>query len=41
MVVICVQNTEERVLALCVLGSSADNLCKQFGSRSGPTKCQA
>ena len=21
--------------------SSADNLCKQFGSRSGPTKCWA
>ena len=21
--------------------SSTDNLCKQFGSRSGPTKCRA
>ena len=25
-------------LILCLLVSSADNLCKQFGSRSGPTK---
>ena len=25
----------------CLLLSSADNLCKQFGSRSGPTKCWA
>ena len=25
----------------CQLVSSAGNLCKQFGSRSGPTKCRA
>ena len=25
----------------CLLVSSADNLCKQFGPRSGPTKHQA
>ena len=24
-----------------MLVSFADNLCKQFGPRSGPTKCQA
>ena len=24
-----------------LLVSSADNLCKQFGPRSGPTKCRA
>ena len=29
------------VLALCLLVSSADDLCKQFGPRSGPTKCRA
>ena len=31
-------------LTLCLLGVSfvsADNLCKQFGPRSGPTKCRA
>ena len=28
-------------LTLCLLVSSADNLCKQFGPRSGPTKCRA
>ena len=26
---------------ICLLLSSADNLCKQFGPRSGPTKCPA
>ena len=26
-------------LTLCLLLLSADNLCKQFGPRSGPTKC--
>ena len=26
---------------LCLLVSSADNLFKQFGTRSGPTKCRA
>ena len=25
----------------CLLGPSANNLCKQFGPRSGPTKCRA
>ena len=29
------------LLTLCLLVSPADNLCKQFGPRSGPTKCQA
>ena len=29
------------VSTLFLLTSSADNLCKQFGSRSGPTKCWA
>ena len=29
------------ILNLCLLVSSAGNLCKQFGPRSGPTKCQA
>ena len=29
------------ILSLCVLMSSADDLCKQFGPRSGPTKCRA
>ena len=24
-----------------MLGSSADKLCKQFGSRPGPSKCRA
>ena len=28
-------------LTLYLLVSSADNFCKQFGPRSGPTKCQA
>ena len=28
-------------LTLYLLVSSADNLCKQFGPRSGPTKCRA
>ena len=27
-------------LTLYLLASSADNLCKQFGPRSGPTKCR-
>ena len=27
-------------LTLCILVSSADNLCKQFGSKSGPTICR-
>ena len=26
---------------ICLPAMSADNLCKQFGPRSGPTKCQA
>ena len=26
---------------LCLLVSSADNLCKQFAPRSGPTICRA
>ena len=29
------------ILTLCLLVSSADSLCKQFGPRSGPTKCPA
>ena len=29
------------LLSLYLLVSSADNFCKQFGPRSGPTKCQA
>ena len=28
------------VLACCLPVSSADNLCKQFRRRPGPTKCQ-
>ena len=28
-------------LTLYLLASSADNFCKQFGPRSGPTKCRA
>ena len=28
-------------LTQCLLVSSADSLCKQFGPRSGPTKCRA
>ena len=28
-------------LTLCLQVSSADNFCKQFGARSGPTKCPA
>ena len=35
------ETAEPHTLALCLLVSSADNLCKQFGSRSGPTKCRA
>ena len=27
-------------LTLCILVSSADNLCKQVGARSGPTQCR-
>ena len=34
-------NTNFIYLTLCLLVSSADNLCKQFGPRSGPTKCRA
>ena len=30
-----------RVLTCCLLVSSADNFCKQFGPRSGPTQCWA
>ena len=29
------------LLILCLLVSSADNICKQFEYRSGPTKCWA
>ena len=29
------------LLILCLLMSSADNICKQFGPRSGATKCWA
>ena len=29
------------ILTLYLLMSSADNFCKQFGPRSGPTKCRA
>ena len=29
------------MLTFCLLVSSAGNICKQFGSRSGLTKCQA
>ena len=29
----------QQLHSLCLLVSSADNLCKQFGSRSGPTEC--
>ena len=29
------------ILILNLLVASADNLCKQFGSRSGPTECRA
>ena len=29
---------EQVVLYLCLPAMSADNLCKQFGPRSGPTK---
>ena len=29
------------LITLCLLVSSADNFCKQFGPRSGPTKCWA
>ena len=28
-------------ITLCLLVSSTDNICKQFGLRSGPTKCRA
>ena len=28
------------VLTLCLLVSSTDKLCKEFGPRPGPTKCQ-
>ena len=28
-------------LTLCIPLPSADNVCKQFGHRSGPTKCRA
>ena len=28
-------------LTLCLLVSSSDDLCKQFGPRSGPKKCRA
>ena len=28
-------------LTLCLLVTSGDSLCKQFGPRSGPTKCRA
>ena len=27
-------------LSICLLVSSADNLCKRFRPRSGPTKCR-
>ena len=32
---------EWMIKAHCLLVPSADNLCKQFGPRSGPTKCRA
>ena len=28
-------------LTICLLMSSAENLCKQYGPRSGPTTCRA
>ena len=33
--------TKYYILTLYLLESSADNFCKQFGPRSGPTKCRA
>ena len=32
---------QQVVLYLTLPAMSADNLCKQFGHRSGPTKCRA
>ena len=29
------------ILILCLPVSSADNLCKKYGPKSGPTKCRA
>ena len=34
-------NRLEYTLTLDLLESPADNFCKQFGPRSGPTKCRA
>ena len=31
----------KNVLTLYLLVSSSDNFCKQFGPRTGPTKCEA
>ena len=33
--------SNKSTIILCLLVSSADNICKLFGSRSGPTKCRA
>ena len=33
--------TRTNHLILCLLVTSADYICKQFGPRSGPTQCQA
>ena len=30
-----------QLITLCLLVSSADNFCKKFGPRPGPTKCRA
>ena len=45
MVLECLQLNQSKfyykLLTLCLLVSSADDLCKQFGPISGPTKCWA
>ena len=37
---LAVERGWEKMLTLCLLVSSTDNLCKQIGPRSGPTKCR-
>ena len=32
---------DEQCLTICLLVSSADSFCKQFGTRSGPTERRA
>ena len=42
LLIVCIYQSNDLVgVTLCLLVSCADNFCKQFGPRSGPTKFRA